>query len=226
VEIQSCGRPLAKQNAGPIHLVIDSTGLKIMGDGEWHSHKHTTSNTRRAWRKLHLGVDQDGFIVASELTESSVDDASVGAVIIEEPGGAITRFTADERAQRPSDLQGGAYDTRAIYEALEATSNHAPTVVIPPRRTASTSEPPDPLFDQRDAAIARIEEVGRRPWRTEAGAHRQARAENAMFRYKRLIGDALRSRKTAAQKREAMIAVNVINTMTALGMPDSVAVAT
>ena len=74
----------AKSHDGPIHLVVDSTGLKMFGDGEWHAHKHRTSNKRRSWRKLHLGIDDDGFIVASELTDSSVDDGSVGVTMTEE----------------------------------------------------------------------------------------------------------------------------------------------
>jgi hypothetical protein len=97
--------------------------------------------------------------------------------------------------------------------------------VIPPRRTASPSKPAEEILEQRDAAIARIAEVGRRQWRKEAGAHQQARAENGMYRYKRIVGDALRSRTPDAQKKEMLIAVNVINRMTALGTPKSVAVA-
>ena len=186
-------------------------------------HKHKTSNRRRAWRKLHLGVDAEGFIVASELTESGVDDASVGVAMIEGIEADIGRFTAD-----------GAYDTRAIYEVLVGARVPGPTIVIPPRKTASPSKRAEDVFQQRDAAIARIaevgrrqwrKEVGRRQWRKEAGAHQQARAENGMFRYKRIIGDALRSRKPDAQEREAMIAVDVINRMTALGVPQSEAIA-
>jgi hypothetical protein len=203
----------ARCRDGPIHLAIDSTGLKIMGDGEWHAHKHRTSNKRRVWRKLHLGVDAGGFIITSELTDSGVDDASVGVAMIEGIEGAIERFTAD-----------GAYDTRAIYEVLGAAAAAVPTLVIPPRKTASPAKPREALFEQRDAAIARVAEVGRRQWRKEAGAHQQARAENGMYRHKRIIGDALRSRKPNAQKREAMIAVNVLNRMTTLGTPESVAV--
>ena len=177
-------------------------------------HKHKTSNRRRAWRKLHLGVDAEGFIVASELTESGVDDASVGVAMIEGIEADIGRFTAD-----------GAYDTRAIYEVLVGARVPGPTIVIPPRKTASPSKRAEDVFQQRDAAIARIAEVGRRQWRKEFGAHQRARAENGMYRYKRIIGDALRSRKPAAQEREAMIAVNVSNRMTRLGRSESVAVA-
>ena len=200
-----------KKQAGPIHLVIDSTGLKMLGDGEWHSLKHKTCNKRRSWRKLHLAVDGEGFIVASELTSSSADDATVGAAILEEIEIAIERFIAD-----------GAYDTRAIYEVLTAAGDTRPTIVIPPRKTASPAKPAEELFKQRDAAIERIAEVGRRQWRKEAGAHQQARAENSMLRYKRIIGDSLRSKRLEAQVREAKIGVNVLNTMTRLGRPESV----
>jgi len=97
--------------------------------------------------------------------------------------------------------------------------------VIPPRKTASRSRPAEEILRQRDAAIARIADVGRRQWRKESGAHQQARAENAMFRFKRIIGDRLRSRSPERRQTEAMIGVNALNRMTALGMPFSVAVA-
>ena len=97
--------------------------------------------------------------------------------------------------------------------------------MIPPRRTASRSRPAEDVLRQRDAAIARIAEVGRRQWRKEGGAHEQARAENGMYRDKRIIGDRLRAKRLGAQTREALLAVNVLNQMNALGMPESVVVA-
>jgi hypothetical protein len=206
--------PLAKVHDGPIHLVIDSTGLKMVGDGEWLAHKHRTSNTRRSWRKLHLGIDSDGFIVATELTDSSADDASVGVTMIDHMEAAIARFTAD-----------GAYDTRAVYDALAASGEADLTIVVPPKKTAVVDPRAARPWAQRNDAIARITEVGRRQWRKEAGAHQQARAENGMFRYKRIIGGGLRARKFAAQRREAAIAVNVLNRMTRLGTPKSEAIA-
>ena len=155
-------------------------------------------------------MDAQGFIVASELTDSGVDDASAGVGMIERIEATVDRFTAD-----------GAYDTRAIYEALGAVGDAGPTIVIPPRRTASPSRPKEHVLTQRDAAIRRIAEVGRRQWRKEAGAHQQAHAENGMSRYKRIIGDRLRAKTPDAQTREAKIAVNVLNRMTELGMPES-----
>ncbi len=89
---------------GPIHLIVDSTGLKISGAGEWHAHRHKNSKARRQWRKLHVGVDEDGFIVAATLTKSSEDDPSTVPELVEQVDSPIRRFTAD-----------GAYDTRSVY---------------------------------------------------------------------------------------------------------------
>ena len=129
--------PPVPAHAGPIHLVIDSTGLKIVGDSEWHVIKHKPANKHRCWRKLHLGVDAGGFIVASELTESGVDDGTVGVAIIRGYDGSIERFTGD-----------GAYDTRAIYEALAAVGGV--NVVIPPNSEAAPSRARDEVLRQRD----------------------------------------------------------------------------
>jgi len=205
---------VAKHHSGPIHLVIDSTGLQILGDGEWHSYKHRTSNKRRAWRKLHLGVDGDGFIVTSKLTESSDDDGVVALDLIDDVESEIGRFTAD-----------GAYGSRAIYVALLAR-NHDTTIVVLPQKGAKVSNPADPVLKQRDAAVRRIDEVGRRQYKKESGAHQQARAENAMFRYKRIIGDSLRSRTGPTQETEARIGARILNIMTGLGRPVSEAIRT
>ena len=201
---------LPRGHEGPLHLVIDSTGLKILGDGEWQAHKHGTSSLRRSWRKLHLGIDGDGYIIAAALTDRGVDDASVGISMLEHIEGTIARFTAD-----------GAYDTRPIYEALSAAGGGNIKIVIPPQKTASVDSPATGPWCQRNAAIQRIGAIGRRHWRKESGAHRQARAENGMYRYKRIIGDRLRAQHREAQEKEALIAVGVINRMTALGMPES-----
>ena len=199
--------PCFAQSGGPLHLVIDSTGLKILGDGEWQSHQHKTSNQRRSWRKLHLGIDGDGYLIASALTDRTVDDACVAISMLEQIEGSIARFTAD-----------GAYDSRPMYEALAAAGATDIRIVIPPKKTATVDRRAKMPWRQRNEAIDRIGEVGRRQWRKESGAHQQARAENGMYRYKRIIGDRLRAQHRESQSREALIAVNVINRMTALGL--------
>ena len=195
---------------GPLHLVIDSTGLKMLGDGEWLAHKHKTSNKRRSWCKLHLGIDGDGYIIASALTDRIADDAFVAISMLEQIEDSIAWFAAD-----------GAYDSRPMYEALAASGVADIQIVIPPMKTAAVDVRATGVWCQHNQAIERIDKIGRRQWRKESGAHRQARAENGMYRYKRMIGDRLRVHHHESQKREALIAVNVINRMTALGMPDS-----
>ena len=182
--------------------------------GEWQAHKHKTSNRRRSWRKLHLGIDGDGYIIASALTDRTVDDACVAISMLEQIEG-IARFTAD-----------GAYDSREMYEALAAAGaiDIRIVIVIPPKKTATVDSRAKGVWYQRNEAIARIGEIGRRQWRKESGAHRQAQAENGIYRYKRIIGDRLRALHCEAQKKETLIAINVINRMTALGMPESVKV--
>ena len=111
--------PLTRSHDGPIDLIVDSTGLKILGCGEWNAHKHKASKKRRDWRKLHIGVDAEGFIVAAELTASSRDDASTLPALLDTIEVPIRRFTAD-----------GAYDHRSVYDQLSAAGTENVVIVI------------------------------------------------------------------------------------------------
>jgi IS5 family transposase len=151
--------------SGAIHLIVDSTGLSIVGEGEWAAAKHGGKG-KRGWKKLHLGVDRSGVIVAQVLTDGNADDAVTGLSLIDEVGGDIASFTAD-----------AAYDTIAIYDA--ATARGA-KVVVPPTRTAAVSRR-RPRSTARDRTIQRVKKIGRRRWKNESGYHRQSRVENAFF---------------------------------------------
>jgi len=118
----------ANQHDGPVHMVIDSTGLKIVGDGEWHAYKHRSSNKRRSWRKLHLAIRRDGFVEASVLTESAADDAVVGEALLDVLEVPVASFRGD-----------GAYDTLAFYAALGRVGTSDIDIVIPPSRRAAPS---------------------------------------------------------------------------------------
>jgi IS5 family transposase len=192
----------------PIHLTVDSSGLAIVGEGEWAAAKHGGKG-KRGWKKLHLGVDGSGVIVAQELTDAHVDDARTGVDLIDAVEGDISSFTAD-----------AAYDTVAIYEAADA---RGATVVVPPARTAAVSRR-GRRSDARDRTISKANDVGRRQWKKESGYHRQGTVENAFFRYKSILGDRLRARASGAQETEAVIACNVWNRMFELGRPASVAI--
>ena len=136
--------PLPRAHDAPIHLIVDSTGLKILGSGEWNAHKYKASKKRRDWRKLHIGVDEEGFIVAAELTVSSGDDASTLPDLLDQIEVPIRRFTAD-----------GAYDHRSIYERVGSAGTEDVVIVIPPRRSAVSAEPTDGPWEQREAALKR-----------------------------------------------------------------------
>ena len=176
-----------------LHLFIDSTGLSMVGEGEWATAKHGRRG-RRGWKTLHLGVDHAGVIVAQALTDSAGDDASTGIDLIATIASRARTVTAD-----------AAYDTLAFYETAKLSRRN-------PRSSA------------RDGTIRRISKIGRRRWKKEVGYHRQARVENAFFRYTSMLGDRLRRRTRAAQAVESVRACHVLNRMTGLGRPESCAI--
>ena len=191
-----------------IHLIVDSTGLSMVGDGEWAAVKLGGRGTR-GWKKLHLGVDGTGAIVAHALTGGHVDDATTALDLINTVEGDVSCLTAD-----------AAYDTRGIYEAAGA---RGATVVLPPTRTATLSGR-RPRSPARDRTIRQVQQVGRRQWKKDSGDQQQARVENAFFRYKSIIGESLRARSRAGQETEALLACNILNQMTQLGRPASYAI--
>ena len=193
---------------GPIHLIVESTGLSIVGQGAWAVAKHG-GHGKRGWKKLHLGGDRSGVIVAQALTDAHVDDATTAVDLIPVVEGKISRVTAD-----------AAYDTVAVYEAA---GGRGAKVVVPPKRTAAVSRR-RPRSVARDRTVKRVQEVGRRRWKKEAGSHRQARVENVFFRYTSIIGDGLRARSAAGQGSEGVLACNVLNRMRDLGRPASYAI--
>ena len=193
-------------NGGPVHLVVDATGLGIVGQGQWAAAKWGERG-RRGWRKLHVAVGEDGGILAVELTDASVADATALPGLLEKVPNRVKRLTAD-----------GGYDRREVYEAAR---KREATTVIPPRRDAVVSG--DPVLCDRDAHLERIGEVGRRRWRLEAGQHHQSRAENTFYRYKKRFGGRLSARNEEAQRNEVLTACNILNRMTELGMPSSIA---
>ena len=194
--------------SGPVHLLVDSTGVKLSGPGEWLVEKHGTQR-RRAWRKLHLAVDaKTGTIVASTLTSKEVDDAAELGPLL-------------DQIEEPLAVADGAYDQDRVYDAVAGHSAEA-AVVVPPRSTAVLSPSAETDPTQRDRHIQAIAEQGRMGWQRTSGYNARAGAEGMMSRYKRIIGDTLRSHSRPAQEVETRIAVNVLNRMLDLGRPESV----
>jgi transposase len=194
---------------GPLHVLIDSTGLQVYGAGHWLETKHG-ARSRRTWRKLHLAVDAaSGMIVAQTLTDQDVDDPSQVGPLLDQIDDPIVRVMAD-----------GAYDGAPTYQTIAAHGDGI-EVVIPPRSIAVPSgEPGSPT--QRDRHLAMITERGRLAWQLATGYGQRALVETTMGRYKALIGPRLRARGFAAQQTEAAIGVAVLNRMLAAGRPKSV----
>jgi hypothetical protein len=196
--------------SGPVHLLVDSTGVKLSGPGEWLVEKHGTQR-RRAWRKLHLAVDaKTGTIVASTLTSKEVDDAAELGPLLDQIDEPLAAVVAD-----------GAYDQDRVYDDVAGHSAEA-AVVVPPRATAVLSPSAETDPTQRDRHIQASAEQGRMGWQKTSGYNARAGAEGAMSRYKRIIGDTLRSHTRPAQEVETRIAVTVLNRMLDLGRPESV----
>src|SRR3954468_4093098 len=161
--------------AEPMHLLVDSTGLKLCDAGEWLVEKHGTK-TRRAWRKLHIGMDANtGEILATVLTTKDVDDASQVGPLLDQVEGPIASFTGD-----------GAYDQDSVYRAVIERDPDA-VVVVPPRATAVLRETAETEPIQRDRHLQCIAETGRMGWQKVSGYNARSRIENAMGRYKQVI---------------------------------------
>ncbi len=201
-----CPRP----GSGPVHLLVDSTGLKLCGSGEWLLEKHGTK-TRRSWRKLHIAVDADtGQIAAATLTTSDLDDAAQVGALLDQVNGPVTSFTAD-----------GAYDRNGVYGEVVARHPEA-SVIVPPRSSAVPSDTAETAPTMRDRHRQIIAERGRMAWQKTAGYNWRALVEADISRFKRVIGDGLRSRTDRRRATEVAIAVKALNRMLELGRPEYV----
>jgi hypothetical protein len=160
---------------------------------------------------LHIGIDAgSGDIVAIELTDKDVDDAARTGALLDQVSDPIAPFTAD-----------GAYDQDRVYEAVAERHPDA-DVIVPPRSTATLSASAEIAPNRRDQHICEIAEHGRMGWRKSSGYNVRAKVEAAIGRYKRVIGDALRSRTDKTEATEVAIAARVLNRMQGLGRPNYV----
>ncbi len=199
----------AKAKATARHIVVDSTGVKIYGEGEWKVRQHGWSK-RRTWRKLHLAIDEESQeILVAVVTENNIDDAEMMPVLLDNIEGEITQVSAD-----------GAYDKDKAYQSID---EHQAIAAIPPRKDAvihqhgNCDKPPL----ARDENLRRIRKVGRKKWKQEINYHRRSLAETTMFRLKMLFGEKVKARSFDGQAAQALIRCAALNKMTLLGMPDS-----
>lgn len=194
----------------PLHLVIDSTGLKVYGESEWKVKKHG-ADKRRTWRKLHLVVDETtNAIHAIDLTTNAVSDAEMVKPLVNSIKFPIAKLGAD-----------GAYDQVKVYDELALRQI---TPLIPPRSNAViwTDEAGNDLSHPRNEALTQIKAVGLAEWKRLSGYHRRSKAETAMFRWKKTFGERLSTRLLAHQQTEAQLKATCLNRFTKLGMPKAV----
>lgn len=193
-----------------IDLVLDSSGLKVYGEGEWKVRQHGISK-RRTWRKIHLGINpQTGEVEAVELTENGIDDAQMAASLINQVEKEIVHLGGD-----------GAYDKWKVYETLMKRGIKG--ILIPPRHGAHLWEYSHTKGNQhpRDQNLRRIWQVGRDKWKEESGYHMRSLAETGVYRFKTIFSDRLSARDIKHQKVEVELKCKILNKMTSLGMPDS-----
>jgi len=203
-------RPQPRRDGDPLHLLVDSTGLRLCGAGEWLQEKHGTK-VRRSWRKPHIGLNAgSGQIVAASLTTKEVDDGAEVGPLLDQITGAVASFTGD-----------GGYDQDRVYASV---AEHHPeaAVVIPPRATAVPSDTAATAPTQRDGHLKHIAEHGRMARQKASGYTTRARAEAAISRFKQVIGDGLRPRTDERRATEVDIAVHALNCMLELGRPNYV----
>lgn len=192
-----------------LHVVVDSTGVKVYGEGEWKVRQHGYTR-RRTWRKVHVGVDEaSGEIVAAVVTTNSSHDSQVLPDLLEQVEEEITQVSGD-----------GAYDRRVCYDALRVRHARA---AIPPQHNAKIWQHGNTKAERlaRDENLRRIRQIGRAGWKRECGYHRRSLAETTMFRLKTLFGDRVSARSFAGQTAQALVRCATLNRMMQLGSPDS-----
>jgi len=195
---------------GPIHIVIDSSGMKIHGEGEWKVKIHGKGK-RRTWRKCHIAVDPDTSEIKAEvLTAAHADDAEQVESLLSQ---------MDEELE--VGAMDGAYDQHSIHALFAGRGAKA---LVPPSKDAKIrkhgNSPGPPL--PRDEILRAMRRTTRSRWKRESGYHMRSLVENTFFRTKTIFGSSLRSRRLGNQKTESRIRCRALNMMTHLGMPESV----
>jgi IS5 family transposase len=192
-----------------LHVVVDSTGVKVFGEGEWKVRQHGYTY-RRTWRKVHLGVDEaSGEIVAAVVTTNNYSESQLVPDLLEQVEEEIAQVSGD-----------GGYDKRQCYEAIGARQARA---TIPPQHNAKIWQQGNTKADRlaRDENLRRIRQVGRAAWKRESGYHRRSLAETAMFRLKTILSERVTARGFAGQAAQVLVRCAALNRMTQLGRPDS-----
>lgn len=194
-----------------LHLVVDATGVKVLGEGEWKVRQHGYAQ-RRTWRKLHLAVDEATLeIVAAVVSTNDLTDGQLLPDLLDQVDDPIEPVSGD-----------GADDNRSCYEAIQKRQARA---AIPPLAGARIWQHGNRHADPhpRDENLRRIRQVGRKQWKHDSGYHRRSLAETQMFRLKITFGDRVSARTFDGQATQMLVRCAALNQITHLGMPDSYA---
>ena len=195
-----------QKSSNGLQLLVDSTGLKFLGEGEWKRKKHQPEY-RRQWRKLHIGIDAETLqIRAIQLTTNNVSDSQV-------LGDLLDQIPQDE--QIDSVYTDGAYDTKQCRQVIADRQAHA---VIPPRKNAKPWKDTKTSSLERNELLRTVKRLGRTIWKNWSGYHRRSLIETKMHCIK-LLGDKLRARNFQSQVNEIHARVAVLNKFTDLGRP-------
>jgi hypothetical protein len=205
---------LPKQKRIPnekIQILVDTTGLKVFGEGEWKVRQHGYVK-HRLWRKLHLAVNSESQeIEAFKLTDLGVQDCEGFKLLVDEISHPIKEAIGD-----------GAFDRFSCYDVAEDNSFE---MITPPQCNARTSKERrlnkkkgcKEAVERRDSAIKKVREVGLAEWKRQVGYHRRSLAETAVYRIKTLFGNRLTSKTIAHQQTEIAVWCRALNKMTRLG---------
>jgi IS5 family transposase len=202
-----------RKKSEPLHMVVDSTGIKVYGEGEWKVRQHGYTR-RRTWRKLHLGVDEATMeFVAVAVTTNDFKDSQLLPDLLEQVSDELSQVSAD-----------GAYDSRNCYDAIREREARA---AIPPQKRAKIWQHGNTKAERhvRDENLRAIRKKGRRAWKGESGYHRRSLAETQVLRVKTIFGERVSARSFAGQAAQLLVRCAALNRMTHLGMPDSYKVA-
>ena len=198
-----------------LHLLVDSTGIKFLGEGEWKRKKHG-AEYRRQWRKVHLGIDAETLeIRAIEVTGNGIGDAPMLPPL-------LAQIPADEAIGCVS--ADGAYDTRGCHAAI---AERGAMAVIPPRKNGKAWRPRGcgaGHVEARNDALRASQRLGSAIWKRWSGYHRRSLVETKMHCFKRL-GERVMARTFERQVVELQTRVALLNRFTQLGRPATVAVA-
>lgn len=191
----------------PVNVLIDGSGLKVFGEGEWKMRVHG-KDKRRTWRKIHIGVDRESQeIIAVTLTQSNVHDSKETANLLDQIENIAT-VTGDK-----------GYDNKNAYNPIAAKGAKA---IIPPRSGAALKRKNLSWGDvQRNRLVREKHLLGKQSWKTGSGYTKRVLVETAFCRYKKILGQHLHTHKLANQKTEVRLGAKIINMMTHLGMPNS-----